>query len=59
MQTVLTSQCLECRSAISMPSVVMVGEIVVCNTCAVEHEVLALDPLTLALAPEIEEDWGE
>jgi alpha-aminoadipate carrier protein LysW len=33
--------------------------IVVCPDCTAELEVLALDPLELALAPEVEEDWGE
>jgi alpha-aminoadipate/glutamate carrier protein LysW len=36
-----------------------VSEIVECSECSVELEVLAAEPLTLALAPEVEEDWGE
>ncbi len=35
------------------------GEIVVCPDCGVELEVVSLDPLTLDLAPDVEEDWGE
>jgi alpha-aminoadipate carrier protein LysW len=34
-------------------------EIVECADCRGEWEVVAVDPLTLARAPEIEEDWGE
>jgi len=42
-----------------MPDDTMMGEIVVCPECGVELEVVNLDPPTVALAPEVEEDWGE
>ena len=35
------------------------GESVVCADCGVELEVMSVDPITLDLAPEVEEDWGE
>ena len=35
------------------------GEILLCESCGVELEVISGDPLELALAPEEEEDWGE
>jgi len=38
---------------------VIKGEIIECPECGVELEVVELDPLTLNLAPEEEEDWGE
>ena len=38
---------------------VIEGEIVSCPDCGVDLEVLSLEPLTLDLAPEEEEDWGE
>lgn len=38
---------------------VFVTEIVVCPDCGAELEVIGVDPVELALAPEIEEDWGE
>jgi alpha-aminoadipate carrier protein LysW len=37
----------------------MESEIVQCGECDVELEVVGLAPLTLELAPEEEEDWGE
>jgi len=37
----------------------VIGEIVECGECASELEILTLDPIRAALAPEIEEDWGE
>lgn len=56
MQTV---DCIECGADVELPADVMVGEIVECADCAVELEVTAVSPLTVELAPEIEEDWGE
>jgi alpha-aminoadipate carrier protein LysW len=37
----------------------VVSEIIVCPDCGVELEVLSLDPVTVEMAPEVEEDWGE
>ena len=37
----------------------MVGEIVPCAYCGADLEVVSLSPLTLELAPEVQEDWGE
>jgi alpha-aminoadipate carrier protein LysW len=38
---------------------VMQNEIAQCPGCGAELEVVSLEPLTLQLAPEEEEDWGE
>ena len=35
------------------------GEIIECEECGAELEVISEDPLEFALAPEEEEDWGE
>lgn len=59
MSTQNFAECPECAGAIGLPSDVMQGEILQCEECGVELEVTALEPLTLALAPEEEEDWGE
>jgi alpha-aminoadipate carrier protein LysW len=37
----------------------VVGEILPCAECSAELEVTGLAPLTVAVAPEVEEDWGE
>ena len=50
--------CPECAAEIELADVID-GEIVDCPDCGVELEVVSLDPLTLDLAPEEEEDWGE
>jgi len=51
--------CVECDAAIALANTPVEGEIVDCPECGVELEVTALAPLTLALAPEEAEDWGE
>ena len=53
------AECPECAAEISLSDSVMQGEIVQCAECGVELEVVSLDPPTLELAPEEEEDWGE
>lgn len=35
------------------------GELIICEDCGSELEVVGLAPLTFAPAPEEEEDWGE
>ena len=51
-------ECPECGGSLGLESA-EVGEIVQCPDCGVELEVVQDDPLTLALAPAEEEDWGE
>ncbi|MCP3918222.1 MAG: lysine biosynthesis protein LysW [bacterium] len=58
--TTQAATCPECDADVSIPEDAMQGEIVACDDCAAELEVLQLEPaLTLGLAPEIQEDWGE
>ncbi len=51
--------CPECEAIVRLPSDVVENELVVCGDCGAELEVLRLNPLELALAPNVEEDWGE
>lgn len=51
--------CVECGCDVELDAEVMLGEIVECPDCGVELEVVSLAPLTVELAPEVEEDWGE
>jgi alpha-aminoadipate carrier protein LysW len=53
------AECPECAAEVPLPDDVMQGEIVQCPDCGVELEVIELDPPTLDVAPEEEEDWGE
>jgi len=52
------AECPECFATVTLENV-MQHEIVQCPECGVDLEVVALEPLTLVLAPEEEEDWGE
>ena len=52
-------ECPECGAELDLAPDTEVAEIVVCPDCGVEWEVTSLDPITLELAPEVEEDWGE
>jgi len=53
------SSCPECGFAITIAADTVKGEILQCGDCGVELEVINLEPLEMALAPEEEEDWGE
>ncbi|WP_347553042.1 lysine biosynthesis protein LysW (plasmid) [Pseudalkalibacillus hwajinpoensis] len=54
------SNCLSCKAEIGVESDAFVGEIVECPDCGEEHEVNETNgSLSLGLAPEIEESWGE
>jgi len=55
----MTAECPECAAEIELPEDTIQGEIIECPDCGVELEVIELAPLTLALAPQEEEDWGE
>jgi alpha-aminoadipate carrier protein LysW len=52
-------ECLQCGAALELAPDVEEGEIIVCPDCGVEWEVMSVDPVTIELAPEVEEDWGE
>ena len=54
-----TAECVECGAEVALPDDVETGEIVDCDTCGTELEVLEVDPPVLDRAPELEEDWGE
>jgi alpha-aminoadipate carrier protein LysW len=60
MQTSLpVAECPECAAEIELPEDTIQGEIIECPECGVELEVVSLDPPTVELAPQEEEDWGE
>lgn len=52
-------ECVECGAEIELDALPLVGEIISCPDCGVELEVTSVNPLTVELAPEVEEDWGE
>ena len=52
------AQCPECFADVTLNKV-MQNEITQGPGCGAELEITALEPITLALAPQEEEDWGE
>ena len=54
----VTTECTECAARITA-LVTLPGEILDCADCGAELEVRSVNPLVLALAPAVEEDWGE
>jgi alpha-aminoadipate carrier protein LysW len=54
----MNNECPECAAAVSLDGAV-VGELLRCQECGADLEVLALNPPALGLAPSEEEDWGE
>jgi alpha-aminoadipate/glutamate carrier protein LysW len=57
MNTVLA--CPKCEDDVQIGASARLNEIVECADCRSELEIVALNPPVLALAPEVEEDWGE
>ena len=52
-------ECTECGAEIEVAQDVEVGEIISCQDCGAELEVTSVEPVTVELAPEKEEDWGQ
>jgi len=52
------AMCPECEAEVILQGV-MVGEIIYCLDCNAELEVLDIEQPAVALAPQVEEDWGE
>jgi alpha-aminoadipate carrier protein LysW len=50
--------CPQCAADLVLTDVEL-GDIIQCPDCALELEVLGVDPLVLDVAPVEEEDWGE
>lgn len=51
--------CPTCDAVVSVPADVVANELISCPDCGSDLEVVSLNPLTLDLAPDVEEDWGE
>ena len=57
--TAVQTPCPECDASVVFDRAPLNGEVARCRDCGVEVEVVGTDPLTLEIAPEVEEDWGE
>ena len=51
--------CPECEGALDVAADVITGEVIPCAQCGAELEVTGTAPMAVALAPEVQEDWGE
>ncbi|MBW8010740.1 MAG: lysine biosynthesis protein LysW [Chloroflexi bacterium] len=51
--------CPECAAENGLNADIEMNEIIVCQDCGVDLEIISLDPPTVDLAPIEEEDWGE
>lgn len=58
MTDTVKTKCPECDAEVTLNAPER-GEIVECSDCRAELEVLSVEPVSLELAPEAEEDWGE
>ncbi|MBU0756793.1 MAG: lysine biosynthesis protein LysW [Nanoarchaeota archaeon] len=53
-------ECTECGAALDVDEKKLEkGEIINCRDCGVELEVMSLDTVKVAPAPEEDEDWGQ
>jgi alpha-aminoadipate carrier protein LysW len=55
----MVAECPRCETELSVPPDSVLSEILVCDECQSELEIISLDPVEVVLAPEVEEDWGE
>lgn len=53
------AECIECGASLTLYDDLEKGEILDCDTCGAELEVLDVDPVELDTAPELQQDWGE
>lgn len=60
MENMMTATaCPECDASLGIPADAMENELIACEDCGAELEIISLSPFQLELAPEVEEDWGE
>ena len=52
-------ECPECCAELVLAQDPILHEILPCSDCGAELELIAVNPLQVDLAPEVEEDWGE
>lgn len=55
----MAAECPVCVNEIDFEDDTIVGELLACPFCGTELEVINLDPPTLEVAPELDEDWGQ
>lgn len=51
--------CPDCQAKILLEDILEKGEVITCQDCSVELEVVNTQPLRVNYAPKVKEDWGE
>jgi alpha-aminoadipate carrier protein LysW len=52
-------ECTVCGTDLRLDADPLLNELIECADCGTEFEITEVAPLSLALAPQEEEDWGE
>ena len=52
-------KCIECGTDVVLPDDVKENELIDCDGCGEELDVISQNPIKFDLAPEEQEDWGE
>ncbi len=52
-------ECPVCGAEVELASDAVVGELLSCDDCGMELEILNLKPIEIGEAPSAEEDWGQ
>ncbi len=55
----IMSECPVCGAQLTLSEDLVKSELLECDDCGTELEVIALNPVVLKEAPETEEDWGQ
>lgn len=53
------SECVVCGSDVALDESPLRGELIDCNDCGSELEVVQINPVLLQEAPQEAEDWGQ
>lgn len=53
------SECPVCAAEVEVANDAIASELLVCDDCGAELELVSIDPVVLAEAPSAEEDWGQ
>ena len=53
------SECPVCGAELALAEDIVNGELLECDDCGSELEVVSVNPVKLEEAPEAEEDWGQ
>ncbi len=53
------SECPVCAAEVELADDAIASELLVCEDCGAELELISIEPVVLAEAPSAEEDWGQ